>query len=126
MSQGSPITSIRFPPELLAEVLRVIIRSEDTRKEGPWTLSSFVLQAVKDKLAHQARGRRCRRVRVRVHDGGEQLPSSGVVDDGSPRPSGVCSGACGDGSRSDDRSASSENSGSDENPRSEPAVTEIP
>ena len=55
MARGSPVVSVRIPAELLALVNEVIARSADTRKDGPWTLSSFIVAAVEEKLEKQAR-----------------------------------------------------------------------
>lgn len=58
MSQGNPIIHLRIPKELLAEVNIVIITTGQTCQGEPWNLSSWILQAIKDKLAHQDRARK--------------------------------------------------------------------
>lgn len=50
MSQGSPIVTLRLPPELLAMIDEYVEKSADKRREEPWTRSSFILSAVIDKL----------------------------------------------------------------------------
>jgi hypothetical protein len=55
MSRGSPVVSIRIPAELLALVDQAVARSVDTRRDGPWTLSSFIVSAVEEKLKKMAR-----------------------------------------------------------------------
>ena len=46
MAKGSPVLSVRIPVELLALVDEVIARSAATRKDGPWTRSSFIVAAI--------------------------------------------------------------------------------
>jgi hypothetical protein len=60
MSKGSKIVGVRIPAELLGLMDEVIARSVDTRRDGPWTRSSFILKAIEEKLAKMARsaGRR--------------------------------------------------------------------
>jgi hypothetical protein len=55
MASGSPILSIRIPAELLELVDQAVARSVATRKDGPWTRSSFILAAVEEKLKKMAR-----------------------------------------------------------------------
>ena len=52
---GSPTVTVRFPVELLEQVQQAVVRSADTRKDGPWTLSSFIVAAVEEKLEKMAR-----------------------------------------------------------------------
>lgn len=58
MSAGSPIVPIRVPADLLAAVDAVIARTADTRRDGPWTRTSFILSAVREKLQHMHRSNR--------------------------------------------------------------------
>lgn len=55
MAKGSPVVSVRIPAELLVLVDEVIARSAHSRKEGPWTRSSFVVAAIEEKLEKMAR-----------------------------------------------------------------------
>jgi hypothetical protein len=55
MARGSPILSIRIPAELLELVDQAVARSVDTRKDGPWTRSSFIVAAIEEKLKKMAR-----------------------------------------------------------------------
>lgn len=55
MAQGSPVLSVRIPSELLALIDEVIDRSAATRKDGPWTRSSFIIAAIEEKLDKMAR-----------------------------------------------------------------------
>lgn len=55
MAKASPVLSVRIPVELLALVDEVIARSADTRKDGPWTRSSFIVAAIEEKLEKMAR-----------------------------------------------------------------------
>lgn len=43
MSKGSPLLTVRIPAELLGLVDQAVARSVDTRRDGPWTRSSFVI-----------------------------------------------------------------------------------
>lgn len=66
MSKGSPVIPCRFPADLLAQVDQTIRRSQDTRAGEPWNRTTFILQAVRDKLNHMERSRRPRK-RPREH-----------------------------------------------------------
>jgi hypothetical protein len=55
MSRGSPIVSFRSPVELLEQVKQVVARSAHTRRDGPWTLSGFIVSAIEEKLEKMAR-----------------------------------------------------------------------
>ena len=61
MSKGSPIIPVRIPAELLAAVDAAIARTSLKRREGPWTRSAWILQALRDKLAHMERAARPKR-----------------------------------------------------------------
>jgi hypothetical protein len=52
---GSPVVTIRIPAELLTLVDQVVARSVATRRDGPWTRSSFILTAIEEKLKKMAR-----------------------------------------------------------------------
>lgn len=54
-SRGSPVVTVRIPAELLELVDEIIARSADTRKDGPWTRSSFIVKAIEEKIAKMAR-----------------------------------------------------------------------
>lgn len=56
--KGSPVVSTRIPKELLAMIDEIIARSSDTRRDGPWTRSSFFLAALEDKVKHLDRSSR--------------------------------------------------------------------
>lgn len=58
MSKGTPRTTIRIPPELEAQLMAEIERSETTRFDGPWNLTSIILAGVKEKLRHLRAGRK--------------------------------------------------------------------
>jgi hypothetical protein len=55
MAKGSPVLSIRIPAELLELVDEAVERSVGTRKDGPWTRSSFILASIEEKLKKMAR-----------------------------------------------------------------------
>jgi hypothetical protein len=54
MSRGSPLVSIRIPAELLEQVDQKVTRSA-TRRDVPWTRSSFIVAAIEEKLKKMAR-----------------------------------------------------------------------
>lgn len=56
-AKGSPIVPVRISPALLAEIDQEIKMSQDTRSGEPWCRSSFIIQAICDKLAHRRRSR---------------------------------------------------------------------
>lgn len=58
MSKGNPIVPIRLDPVLVAQIDDVIARTADTRRDGPYTRSSFIVKAILDKLAHIHRSNR--------------------------------------------------------------------
>jgi hypothetical protein len=55
MSRGSPVLTVRIPAELLQLLDQTVARSVDTRLNGPWTRSSFIVKAIEEKLAKMAR-----------------------------------------------------------------------
>ncbi len=61
MSTGSPIVPIRIPAELLATLDAEVSRSATTRSAEPWTRSSFIIAALREKIAHQQRSRNRKR-----------------------------------------------------------------
>lgn len=63
MSKGSPVLRVRIPPALLAEIDRIIARTADSRPDGPWTRSSFILYALRERLSHMERSRAYRKLR---------------------------------------------------------------
>jgi hypothetical protein len=54
-SIGSPVVCFRCPAELLKVVRGIIARSHHTRTDGPWTLSSYILKAIEEKVEKSAR-----------------------------------------------------------------------
>jgi metal-responsive CopG/Arc/MetJ family transcriptional regulator len=54
-SRGSPVVAVRIPAELLELVDQIVARSADTRKDGPWTRSSFIIKAIEEKIEKMAR-----------------------------------------------------------------------
>lgn len=55
MAKGSPVVAVRIPSELLELVDEIIARSAQTRRDGPWTRSSFVVAAIEEKVKKMAR-----------------------------------------------------------------------
>ncbi len=58
MSKGSPIIPIRIEHALLHCLDTEIAKVNRTRKYEPYTRSSFILAAIKDKLKHLFRSRK--------------------------------------------------------------------
>jgi hypothetical protein len=60
-TKGSPIVPIRFADaDLLAAVDAAVESSVINRSGKPWTRTSFILAAVREKLAHLERSKRSR------------------------------------------------------------------
>lgn len=83
MSKGSPIITLRIPAELLANVQVVVAETGANCKGEPWNLTTWILQAIKDKLAHQQRAReaskrRCKGRYARAQRPTESNPTSGL------------------------------------------------
>ena len=55
MSKGSPVVTVRIPDELLELMDEIIARSAATRKESPWSRSSFIIAAIEEKIEKMAR-----------------------------------------------------------------------
>lgn len=66
MSRGTPVRTFRVSDELWAEVLRVVEARNSRTVKDQWTVASFVLEAMVDKLDHMARGRKSRRRRKQL------------------------------------------------------------
>lgn len=60
-NRGRPRISVRFAPEMIAEVERVIARLQDTSARPPWDFSDFVRKALAEKLQKMHRSRTWRR-----------------------------------------------------------------
>lgn len=54
---GNRILTFRFPPELVAEMEAAIHASNAVRKGEPHTWSSWVREAIENKINHAKRGR---------------------------------------------------------------------
>lgn len=59
MSRGSPIIRVRVPAELLARIEAKVLRSQDSKDE-PYTLSSWIISAIREKLGKHARSNKGR------------------------------------------------------------------
>lgn len=55
MSKGTPITCVRIPPDMLAQVDALVERSITHAAEEPWTRTSWIVQAIREKLAKRLR-----------------------------------------------------------------------
>lgn len=56
-NKGNPKVVVRFEPELLALVSAEVDRTNEKRRDQPFTLSAWLRQAAIDKLRHSARSR---------------------------------------------------------------------
>jgi hypothetical protein len=54
-SKGSRIIGVRVPPLLEARILETIAKNNRHVRDEEWTLTAWVLDAIKAKLAHQSR-----------------------------------------------------------------------
>jgi len=68
MSKGTNRTTVRIPHEMEVEIQALIKRSEFTRNEGPHTITSVILSAIKEKLRHMERSRKSRKRRKSKND----------------------------------------------------------
>lgn len=57
MSKGSPIIPIRIPAEVLASMDLTIVQRNTYTHNEPWSRSSFIISAIKDKIAKMERSR---------------------------------------------------------------------
>jgi hypothetical protein len=53
MSKGSPIIGLRVTEPLYSRILETIERNNLTKHGEPWTITTWILDCVRDKLAHQ-------------------------------------------------------------------------
>jgi hypothetical protein len=76
MSRGNPITLLRLPPDLLRLIDEEVIRQNAFRPGEPYTRSSWIRQALKERLDHLARARRQRRNRRSAEASAGELGSA--------------------------------------------------
>lgn len=57
MSKGSKVVLVRFPKEELDAMIAQIASSNESRRDEPYTVSSFVRYCVQSQLRKNARGR---------------------------------------------------------------------
>jgi len=63
MSKGSRIVPVRIPDDLFVRMLCQIEATNERRKQEPFDVSSFIRQALEDKLDHCSRSRCWRKKR---------------------------------------------------------------
>lgn len=63
MSKGSPRVTLRIPDAELQQVLACIDRANEYRRGEPYDLTSWILAAIREKMAHGKRSRRSRKPR---------------------------------------------------------------
>lgn len=64
MSLGTKIVPVRVPPGLLEQIDQAVSASQDLRFEGGHTRSSWIIHAIRQKLAHMERSRKPRRAKA--------------------------------------------------------------
>jgi hypothetical protein len=64
MSRGTPLTPIRLSADLVALIDAEVARQNATRADPPYNRSSWIRQAIQQRLDHLARARRRKRVRA--------------------------------------------------------------
>lgn len=69
MSRGTPITPLRLPRDLVEQIDRAIAQNNRTRFGEPWNRTSWIVQAIKERLAKQERSRRSNRGRPHASRG---------------------------------------------------------
>jgi hypothetical protein len=57
VSAGSPRVTLRIPAPLLDRIKEAIERNNQRVKDEPWVYNTWIIDAIRDKLAHQDRGR---------------------------------------------------------------------
>lgn len=57
MSKGTPVITIRIPPGVVQQIDEIAKQSINRKATEPWTRSSWIMQAIVDKLDHVRRGR---------------------------------------------------------------------
>jgi hypothetical protein len=80
MSKGSPIIRVRVPAALLAQVEAKVERSQDSKDE-PYTLSSWIISAIREKLYKNKRSSTRPKHRQK---GGEDSPKSKIECSSGP------------------------------------------
>jgi hypothetical protein len=55
MSIGTPIATLRIPREIRSQIDAAIDRSKGCRKEGDYTLTTWIIAAIQEKLRHTER-----------------------------------------------------------------------
>lgn len=55
MSKGSPVVPIRLVPFVLERLDAAIAKNNTTRREEPWNRTTWIVDAILAKLAHQSR-----------------------------------------------------------------------
>jgi hypothetical protein len=84
MSAGTRVYSLRLPDALVEEIRRDL-ESDDRHGTDPAaTLTTWLIRAARERLAHRARGRACRRPRLERDKDGWPLVRVGLADPGSP------------------------------------------
>jgi hypothetical protein len=65
MSKGSTVVTLRPGNERLELIRRTIEELNERRLEEPYTLTSFIISAIDEKLSHRERSRRPRKASKR-------------------------------------------------------------
>lgn len=60
MSKGSPVICLRVPPGLHGELLAEVEKVNTHHAKSEISVQGFILEAIKEKIAHRKRSRRTR------------------------------------------------------------------
>lgn len=80
-TRGTRITPLRLKPDLVAQIKAAYAAANLTRREEPYNLTSWIVQAITEKLAKLERGRKPRHRAGGVGQGGDQLADAGQGGD---------------------------------------------
>lgn len=88
MSRGTRITPLRLSDELIARIHAAIASNNKSRREEEYNLTSWIRQAIEERLAKLERGRKAAvKKRTVAEDGqaGDQLGGDAVADEQQQR-----------------------------------------
>jgi len=60
MSKGTQVRTLRIPQELWDEMVRECEKQNETRREAPFTMTGWMIHAMRSHIDHLKRGRRPR------------------------------------------------------------------
>lgn len=78
MSKGSRVVPVRMPDELMEEIMAYIVRRNWATMTEPYSLSTFIRKAIREKLDHAKRSSRKNR-RTDKRGAGAGAPQAATV-----------------------------------------------